>query len=415
MVSRLAFCLAFLPLSTLALPAWAAENGVLQIVVSKDRQSLSLYRDGAEIATSRVSTGKRGHDTPTGIFSILEKRRQHKSNLYSNAPMPFMQRLTWSGIALHEGAVPTYPASHGCIRLPGKFARSLFDMTGRGVHVVVSNAPVAPSRIVHDALFSPRQDAPDMILFSSTPLRSTRSMTGEKPVEVATSDISALPLPELAPAPEKPPLRILITRTSERDRIRDMQAMLNQLGFEAGTADGIAGDGTRRAVAAFRLAKNLPPSKTVLDPAFLTALREAAGRPALTEGQLQVRQNFLPLFEAPVGIRQPEKELGTHFFIATEADPATGQAEWTAMTLENHLTGAAMKRLGITERLTPAEANAASALERIDIAPELRSRIERLIGKGASITISDNNTSPETGKGTDFITITHPEGAARKG
>ena len=105
MVSRLVFCLALLPGVVFASTTLAADDSVLQIVISKGTQSLAVYRDGVEIKTSRVSTGKTGHATPTGIFSILEKRKYHESNLYSNAPMPYMQRLTWSGIALH---VDTY-------------------------------------------------------------------------------------------------------------------------------------------------------------------------------------------------------------------------------------------------------------------------------------------------------------------
>ena len=108
-----AFAVALLP--GLAGLSFAAEdNRTLQIIVSRSKQTLTVYDDGKLIATSKVSTGKSGHETPTGIFSILEKRKYHESNIYSNAPMPWMQRLTWSGIALHEGKVPNYPASHGC-------------------------------------------------------------------------------------------------------------------------------------------------------------------------------------------------------------------------------------------------------------------------------------------------------------
>lgn len=417
MVSRLAFCLALLPGVAFAPLALAADDGILQIVVSKRQQSLAVYRDGAEIAASRVSTGKTGHATPTGIFSVLEKRKYHESNLYSNAPMPFMQRLTWSGIALHEGRVPNYPASHGCIRLPGKFARSLFGMTERGVHVVISEGPVAPVRIVHDGLFRPRRAAPDALLLTDTPLRSTHPLIGGAPVEIAMNETSALP-PAMAPArlTQEPPLRILITRRGERERILDVQALLNQLGFDAGVPDGVAGPDTLRAANAFRLAHDLPTGKTLSDPAFLGALYAAAGKMEFPAGQLLVRQNFKPLFEAPVGIREPERELGTHFLIATEADPQTSAAEWTAITLENRLPDATMKRLGITRRLTGVEFDAASqALDRIDIPADLRERIERLLSKGSSITISDNGISPETGQGTDFITLTKPAAREKKG
>ena len=104
------------------------KSGVL-IVISKPSQTMYVFKDGALWDSSPVSTGKRGHTTPSGMFPILQKRTFHRSNIYSNAPMPHMQRLTWGGIAIHAGTLPGYPASHGCIRLPADFARSLFKMT----------------------------------------------------------------------------------------------------------------------------------------------------------------------------------------------------------------------------------------------------------------------------------------------
>src|SRR5690606_30933068 len=93
-----------------------APTGPVVLVISLPEQLLHVYRNGVRIGVSTVSTGKAGHETPTGVFSILQKRKEHYSNLYNNAPMPFMQRLTWDGIALHAGNLPGYPASHGCVR-----------------------------------------------------------------------------------------------------------------------------------------------------------------------------------------------------------------------------------------------------------------------------------------------------------
>ena len=123
-------------------PAGAPE-GQIEIVVSIPMQMAYVYRGGQLIGASTVSTGKPGHDTPTGTFTILQKRRTHFSNLYDDAPMPFMQRLTWDGIALHAGQIPGTPASHGCIRLPMAFARTLFGATGLGTRVHVIDASVA--------------------------------------------------------------------------------------------------------------------------------------------------------------------------------------------------------------------------------------------------------------------------------
>ena len=126
---------------------WAPEvspQGPLLLAVSLAKQRAILYRNGVPIAVSTVSTGRRGHETPVGVFTILEKQVHHKSNLYDSAPMPFMQRLTWDGVALHAGKLPGYPASHGCIRLPAGFAKLLFGQTHRGMTVVVTDQPALP-------------------------------------------------------------------------------------------------------------------------------------------------------------------------------------------------------------------------------------------------------------------------------
>ncbi|MDG2533272.1 L,D-transpeptidase [Sphingomonas sp. HITSZ_GF] len=116
-----------------------APSGPMLVVVNIATQRVVAYRNGVPIAVSTVSTGKPGHRTPTGVFTILQKAKWHRSSKYSNAPMPFMQRLTWYGIALHAGNLPGYPASHGCIRLPSEFARLLFDETELGMTVIVTN------------------------------------------------------------------------------------------------------------------------------------------------------------------------------------------------------------------------------------------------------------------------------------
>ena len=118
-------------------PQEALADGVL-MVVSIPSQRIFVFKDGQPWDSAPVSTGRPGHATPTGVFPILQKGVHHRSNLYSNAPMPFMQRLTWDGIALHAGQIPGRPASHGCVRLPLDFARQLFAVTqvGASVHII---------------------------------------------------------------------------------------------------------------------------------------------------------------------------------------------------------------------------------------------------------------------------------------
>ena len=130
------------------------------IVVSLSDQHASIYDADGLVTRTRVSTGQAGHRTPTGVFSVIGKERWHRSNIYSGAPMPFMQRITWSGVAMHAGVVPGYPASHGCIRLPAGFAPQLFGMTRMGARVVVTPRDVQPVAFSHDLLPLPKMQPP---------------------------------------------------------------------------------------------------------------------------------------------------------------------------------------------------------------------------------------------------------------
>ncbi|MCZ7594865.1 MAG: L,D-transpeptidase family protein [Hyphomicrobium sp.] len=133
----------------------AQPSGPLVLVVSLSKQTVTVYDDGKQIAKSPISSGMSGHPTPTGIFSILEKNRYHYSNLYGGAPMPFMQRVTNSGVAMHAGDLPGYPASHGCIRLPYSFARNLFGITEIGARVIISNEDLTPAEFNSPHLIGP--------------------------------------------------------------------------------------------------------------------------------------------------------------------------------------------------------------------------------------------------------------------
>ncbi|HEX3652646.1 MAG TPA: L,D-transpeptidase [Rhizomicrobium sp.] len=125
-----------------------APRGPMTVVVSLPAQRAYVYRNGVRIGATTVSSGKPGHSTPTGVFTILQKDKNHHSNKYSNAPMPYMQRLTWDGIALHAGGLPGYPASHGCVRLPLAFSEALFKETSMGMTVVITNEQPATQNII---------------------------------------------------------------------------------------------------------------------------------------------------------------------------------------------------------------------------------------------------------------------------
>ena len=126
---------------------WAPEiapTGPVLVYVDLGRQLATVYRNGVRIAVSTISSGKEGHDTPTGVFTILEKNKVHFSSTYDNAPMPYQQRLTWKGVAMHAGNLPGYPASHGCIRLPMEFAKKMFEVTDKGGTVVIAGGHEDP-------------------------------------------------------------------------------------------------------------------------------------------------------------------------------------------------------------------------------------------------------------------------------
>src|SRR6266436_4540668 len=131
-------------------------KGPLQVIISIADQRVSLFDNGALIARSSVSTGTQGHPTPLGVFSVISKQRWHRSNIYSAAPMPYMQRIAWSGIALHAGFVPGHPASHGCIRLKNDFAARLWHLTKRGTRVIIARDDVQPVEITNPHLFRPK-------------------------------------------------------------------------------------------------------------------------------------------------------------------------------------------------------------------------------------------------------------------
>jgi len=132
-----------------------APDGPIVVVVSLTEQRSYVYRNGVEIGYTTVSTGKPGHETPTGIFTILQKDKNHHSSKYNNAPMPYQQRLTWDGVALHAGGLPGYPESHGCVHLPSKFAEELFGASHMGMTVVVVDNRTAPADVVHPAALAP--------------------------------------------------------------------------------------------------------------------------------------------------------------------------------------------------------------------------------------------------------------------
>lgn len=198
---------------------WLAEapfQGPLYLIISIERQMMHVYDGDRLVGMASVSTGTAGHRTPQGEFPILQKREWHRSNLYSNAPMPFMQRLTWDGVALHAGHNPGYPASHGCIRLPHDFAKRLFGLTQLGTLVRVTGDELRPAlmldRLVLDdpgsavVTFTPGAELPAPVREreAAVELAAQEAPVRETPVELAVQEA---PLLAIDPSVFRPRLR----------------------------------------------------------------------------------------------------------------------------------------------------------------------------------------------------------------
>src|SRR5213079_433240 len=134
----------------------AKPQGPLIIAVSIDQQKVRIYDTNGLFAESPVSTGMKGHSTPMGVFSVIQKHKMHRSNIYSGAPMPYMQRITWSGVAMHAGVLPGYPASHGCIRMPMAFAVKMWNWTKMGARVTITPGEITPASFSHPLLATKR-------------------------------------------------------------------------------------------------------------------------------------------------------------------------------------------------------------------------------------------------------------------
>lgn len=209
----------------------------LIIVASLRNQRLRVFDVDGEITSSRISSGRPGFATPTGVFSILEKKVQHHSNIYAGAEMPYMERLTWSGIALHAGVVPGYRASHGCVRLPHSFARTLYSMTKLGGRVVITATDAEPVAFSSPKLFKPLplDDKTAMKLGSSG---HPRVAINDKPDETTTDALPDFPLligisPALARAvadmprdPQRRPATRVEADQMMQERVTRLQAAL---------------------------------------------------------------------------------------------------------------------------------------------------------------------------------------------
>jgi hypothetical protein len=197
----------------------AHPQGPFQIVVEIAKQQVELYGQNGFIARAPISTGMAGHPTPMGVFTVISKAKWHQSNIYSGAPMPFMQRITWSGIAMHAGPRPGYPASHGCIRLPENFAVWLFHATKIGARVIVTREPAPPVDIASPKLFVPPKLAGDTTKVAMSAAAAPSGAAQPGAVMADAAEKSAPPAKQ-KPSGPPPPISVFVSRKQNKVFVR---------------------------------------------------------------------------------------------------------------------------------------------------------------------------------------------------
>jgi hypothetical protein len=379
----------------------------IMAIVSIKSQQVTIYDADGWILRAPVSTGIKGRETPAGVFSVVEKDKDHHSNLYDDAWMPNMERITWSGIALHGGPLPGYAASHGCIRMPYDFAENLFGKTQIGMRVIIAPNDAEPVEISDPKLFVPNADA-----LAAAPARAEALARESADAAKATDEAKAaatLAAREAAAAPAA---------------VRKMEALKSRADAELAFAekllaaaktdeDKARAEDARQKVAAkaadfgTQLDTAMADAKAKLDAAAAAkdAVKTAEAKRADTAAaardaklalepvsvfisrktkKLYVRRGFAATIEVPITIRDPDRPIGTHIFTAV-ARTDTG-LRWTAVTIDDG-------------------DDAKDALDRIAIPQDVLDRIAPTAAPRSSLIISDEPPNREQNYRTEFIVV----------
>jgi len=391
----------------------------IMAVVSIKAQQVTFYDADGWILKAPVSTGTKGRETPAGVFAILQKNIDHRSNLYDDAHMPHMQRLTWNGIAMHGGPLPGYAASHGCVRLPFGFAEKLFDTTRIGMRVIISPYDDAtPVAFSHPALLVPKAEA-----VAAAPERAERATREAAEAAKAADDTKKAAKKAAREADSaKSGLRNAERRKSEADAAlaRSEKALAaaktDQAKTRAEEQKLKAAAKATEAATKLEAAKADATSKLDAAASAQIAAKDAANRKpetakAVTEAKLAlepvsiyisratqklyVRRNtrvpwpdggevFDATIEVPVTIRDADTPIGTHVFTAMASDGAG--LRWTAVSIDDG-------------------DDAKNALDRISIPNEVLDRIAPTALPRSSIIVSDEPLSKETNYRTEFVAV----------
>jgi L,D-transpeptidase-like protein len=379
----------------------------IMAIVSIKRQQVTIYDADGWILRAPVSTGIKGRETPAGVFSVVEKEKDHHSNLYDDAWMPNMERITWSGIALHGGPLPGYAASHGCIRMPYDFAEKLFGKTQIGMRVIIAPNDAEPVEFSHPALFVPNAQALAAAPARAETLAREAAEAAKTADEAKTAAAAAAREAAALPAAVRK-LELLKTRAdaelafaekvlaaakTDQDKARAEEfrqkaaAKAADLGtqLEAAKADAkakldaaaAAKDAVKAAEAKrTETAAAARDAKLALDPVSVFISRKTK--------KLYVRRGFASTIEVPITIRDPDKPIGTHIFTAM-ARNGDG-LRWTAVTIDDG-------------------DDAKDALDRISIPQDVLDRIAPTAAPRSSLIISDEPPNRETNYRTEFIVV----------
>ena len=390
----------------------------IMAIVSIKSQQVTFYDADGWIVRAPVSTGTKGRETPAGVFAILQKNIDHRSNLYDDAHMPHMQRITWNGIALHGGPLPGYAASHGCVRMPYGFADRMFGTTRIGMRVIISPDDATPVEISHAALLVPNAEA-----VAAAPQRAetlvrdaaeaakaideTKKLTKTTAREAASATASLRKLERQKSAADgdlaNAEKAIASAKTDEaRARAEERKLKAATKATEvAPKLDAAKADATAKTDAAAKAAEAAKAAVTrktetakAADEAKLALVPVSVYISRATQ-KLYVRRNtgkawpdggevFDATTEVPVTIRDPERPIGTHVFTAMA--PGDAGLRWSATTIDNG-------------------DDAKNALDRVSIPKDVLDRIAPTALPRSSIIVSDEPLSRETNYRTEFVAV----------
>jgi hypothetical protein len=478
------------------------EGAPLLAVVALGEQSVTIYNAHGKMLQSPVSTGATELETPAGIYSVLQKEEFHQSNVYEDGNMPFMERITWTGIALHGGVLPGYPASHGCVRMPEQFAERLFSLTDIGMRVVVVPHDIAPAEISHPGLFRP---AP---LLGSAPGRMATAARGSDLLPGIPGQLEMLKAKVAAKSAQADAAtkRAVAARQVATNKAADAAKAVKNMGAAEGgkakaaealkaaeraidtasSPEGMRSPSVRQAeLAKERTAAKLAEAQTRLEAVkekaeikdkaevklaetrarletarenAATKLAEAQAQLEATKSQAQaradeaeraedeaksaeaardvaaeasadasrktspvsvfisrkaqrlyVRQGYVPVFEGPVTIRDAERPIGSYVFTALGYHN-NAEVRWSVVSMykanrDVEPAAQGQKRNSENSSAEADVAGAKAALDRITIPPDVVERFSEVVLPGASLIISDEGASIETGKDTDFVVL----------